>query len=503
MDLSNINEIGYASFGRLINGKGFKIFEQNGLFDRIEETHLLKIIQIPQLIRLTENFEIISVVRFMGNETNDYYFFFLYYQFAGREISSSKRICYSGAAVCYKYNNYHPSSELLLKVLKTINTYSLNTVREGVISKALSNIEPIRGIHYNYEYSNSIKHKKGVIKFENKRDDQFHKFLNVVYSTKFQSFGRLFGASDESIVSNIITSKEDVELIDYDLDLPIEKINEESIENESNEPTVQVVKKPIDNGSKSSQETTDRAPSADNPELTSTQKKKEPEVGNFESSEDNSENSKNDSELLTCLVNEKQNKNDSDIQIEKNNDIASKTFSEQNLIAENTELKEKLNQFETQLNELQIQIKELRYSKGRKSMWSFVFIVLLAFLTFSLIYSNYTNSITIANQKQASVNTRDSLKAIILNQRDSLNSIKRQNIKANSQLFQDSKTSTDNKSVKREKIFHNVKKGEGIDFIADKYDISVLTLMKNNPKDISEDKVVKENASLFIKFSDK
>lgn len=109
MDLRDIDELGFASFGQLLNQKAdFRILEVEGILKNFNHESLEKIFQLPYGLEINADKEYLSFVK-ISALSGDYgkaeqYIFIIGYKFAG--IDKNKRKNYYGGCLAYKYDGY-------------------------------------------------------------------------------------------------------------------------------------------------------------------------------------------------------------------------------------------------------------------------------------------------------------------------------------------------------------------------------------------------------------
>jgi len=135
MDLRNINELGYAAFGQLLDGKAdFRILQCEGIVESFSRASLERIFQLPYGLDINSNKEYLSFVKVIAQSgkygPSEKYIFVMGYRFAG--VDKNKRKNYYGACVAYKYTGYVIDAAELLSYLTMVLDLSKSLIVENL-----------------------------------------------------------------------------------------------------------------------------------------------------------------------------------------------------------------------------------------------------------------------------------------------------------------------------------------------------------------------------------
>jgi len=209
MDIRNSYEIGFATFGLLLNGKGYKVF--NCIEFPIENKETIdKILQLPLGIEIKRDAEIYSVVKFESKNTKEFIFTFILYKFA--DLDKDKRASYYASAISFKYSNSLPKALDLLTELEKLNEISKNQLF-GNPYELPSKIKLDFQINKT-SFKNSDTTKKGYIKRDLLTTDVKIKFFEIAFTNQYYNFFSVFLFSNQNVLESI--DKSSITKIDCD-----------------------------------------------------------------------------------------------------------------------------------------------------------------------------------------------------------------------------------------------------------------------------------------------
>jgi len=109
MDIRNIDELGFAVFGQLLNQKAdFRILQCEGILKDFDNKNLEKIFQLPYGLDIDSGKEYLCFAKVKAYSGKygplEHYIFIVGYKYAGIDVNKRKN--YYGGCIAYKYNGY-------------------------------------------------------------------------------------------------------------------------------------------------------------------------------------------------------------------------------------------------------------------------------------------------------------------------------------------------------------------------------------------------------------
>lgn len=183
MDLRDINELGFAAFGQLLDGKAdFRILQTEGILNNFSRENLEKVFQLPYGLDINAGKEYLSFVKLLVQLGKygpvEKYIFVTGYKYAG--VDTNKRKNYYGGCVAFKYEGSVIEPAEILNYLTMILDLSKSLIIDNLPLPL--KLQQFKGVKKEISFNGLSTKNHFVISTSQVNDDIKTKFLEYNYN---------------------------------------------------------------------------------------------------------------------------------------------------------------------------------------------------------------------------------------------------------------------------------------------------------------------------------
>ena len=224
MDLRDINELGFACFGQLLDQKAdFRILRCEGILNSFSQESLEKIFQLPYGLDINPEKEYLSFVKVAAQSgkygDTEYYIFITSYKFAGIDINKRKN--YYGGCLAYKYSGYVITGNDALHYLSMVLDLSKSLILGN--GNLPLQLQSFKGVKKELYFAKLSAHNNYVIPVSYVNDELNIKFIDYNYdhSNELSPMHKFILASGSSRIQGINTYE--IKIIETGFDQVVNK----------------------------------------------------------------------------------------------------------------------------------------------------------------------------------------------------------------------------------------------------------------------------------------